>query len=133
MLFKQHFLNCLNFFLVKCSLQPLEQDCIGPRLHKPLTLNIFLMQSCLEPLKQHCIGFQLSSVVPRVLRQNYTGLFLCNVVWGLSNNIAQGFYLCNGVPRVLRQNYTGLFYAMLSEAFQTTLHRVFSCAMSQEF
>ena len=37
-LFKRNSLNCLNF-PVKCCLGPLEQHCIGPRLHKPLTLN----------------------------------------------------------------------------------------------
>ena len=36
--FKWHSLNCQNFSL-KCSLKPLEQHCIGPRLDKLLTFN----------------------------------------------------------------------------------------------
>ena len=39
MLIKRHYLNCLNFSCEMCCLEPLEQHCIGARLHKPLTLD----------------------------------------------------------------------------------------------
>ena len=45
-------------------------------------------------------GFYLCNVVPRVLRQHWTGFF------SVQHSIAPGFYLCNVVPVVLRQHWT---------------------------
>ena len=116
----------------------------------------------LESLGHHYIRFQLCKVVPRLLRQSYTGFFLmqccliaqdfflCNVVWGLLDNIAQGFYLCNVVPRVLRQHCIGFIYMQsclepfgqhcigfsavqcCSTSIKTNLNRIFSYAMLSE-
>ena len=49
---------------------------------------------------QHCKGFYLYNVVPRVLRQQWSELFLvqCFFWGGLLDNIAQGFYLFNVGP-----------------------------------
>ena len=74
-----------------------------------------------------------------MLSQEYydkiTGFFLCNIVWGLSDNIAEIFYLCIVASRVLRQNYTRLqFIQCCLEPSHTTLHMVLTCPMlSQEY
>ena len=79
-------------------------------------------------------GFYLCNVVPRILRQHWTGFSMCNVVWSLLDNIAQGFYLYNVLPSVLRQHRTRVFScAMLSGASWTTMHKISTCTMlSQE-
>ena len=48
-----------EFFPVKCYLEPLEQHCIGPRLHKPLTLN--------ETFSLCKVVWSLSATLHRVL------------------------------------------------------------------
>ena len=79
-------------------------------------------------------GFYLCNVVPRILRQHWTGFSMCNVVGSLLDNIAQGFYLYNVLPSVLRQHRTRVFScAMLSGASWTTMHKISTCTMlSQE-
>ena len=79
-------------------------------------------------LRQHWIGFFSCAMLFRASRttlhrvftcavlsqeylgQQWTGFFLCNVVWSLLDYIAQGFYLCHVVWRVLRQHWTRFFH-----------------------
>ena len=49
---------------------------------------LFLMQCCLEPLGQHGIGFLPVQCCPNNIKVILHRIFLCNVIWSLSDNIA---------------------------------------------
>ena len=55
------------------------------------------------------LGFDLCNVVPRALRQYWTGFFLMQCCLEPLWQHRIEFFLCNVVPGVLRQQYTGFF------------------------
>ena len=106
-----------GIFLMHCCLEPLGYFCKGFDLCKvvPRVLRQIyrwftdLMQCCLEPLGQHGIGFLPAQCCSKSIKWKFHRIFLCNVIWSLSDNIAYGFDLRNVVARVLRQHCTGIF------------------------
>ena len=134
---KRHCLNCLNFFPLQCCFKPLGQHCIGPRLHKPLTLNgTFFVFKVVWSLSDNIAqGFYLCNVVARVLRQHCTGFFLIQSCLEHLGKYCIGFSAVKCSPKSIKARLNKIFSdAMLSEAFRIILHRVFICAMlSQEY
>ena len=128
-------------FPVQCCLESLGQHCTGflpvqccPK-NITTTLNRFFhVQCCLEPLGQHCTRFLPVQCSPKCIKTTSNkSFFLCNVIWSILDDNAQDFYLYNVVPRELRQHWKVFFScAMLPGASWTTLHKVFTCAMSSE-
>ena len=124
-----------------CCMEPLGYYCIRfwpvqscPKSIETTFQRIFLMQCCLEPLGQHGKGFYLCNVVPRVLRQNCTGLFYA-MLSGASPTIWYGLWPAQSCLKSIKTTFHRVFsYTKLSGASWTTLQRVFSCAMlSQEY
>ena len=132
MLLKRYCLNGLDFFLLQCCFEPLRQHCIGPRLHKPLTLNgIFFLYNVVWSVSDNITQvFQLCNVVPRVLSQHCTIFFLMQSCLEPLRQHCIRFLPARFCPKSIKTtSHTICSYKKLSALSRATLHRVFSCAM----
>ena len=70
------------------------------------------------------------NVVPRVLRQHWTWVFLMQCCLEPLGQHCIGFWPVHCCPKSIKTTLNRIFsYALLSGASRTTLHRVFTCAM----
>ena len=135
--------HCTGVSLMQCCLEPLRQHCIGfwpvqcyPRSIKTTLDRIFsyAMLSGASWAIPHRV-FSCPDVVPSVLRQHCTGLFLMQCCLELFGQHCIDFWPAPCCPKSIKAKlYRTFFYAILSGASQTTLHSVFICTMlSQEY
>ena len=135
MLPKRYCLNCLNdiaFFPLQCCFEPLRKHCIGPRLHKPLTLNrIFFLYNVVWSVSDNITqGIQLCNVVPRVLSQHCAIFFLMQSCLEPLRQHCIRFLPVQCCPKNIKTTSHRIFsYTKLSALSRATLHRVFSGAM----
>ena len=119
---------------------------VVPRVLLNFWTDFFHVQCCLEPLREHCTrnvencarllsvqicpkkitGFYLCNVVPRVLRQHWTGFFLVHFSLEPQGQHCLGYLLVQCCPKNIKTTLNRIFScAMLSGASRTTLNRIF--------
>ena len=131
---------CTGFLLMHCCMEPLGYYCVSfwPAQSCLKSIEItfqrifsYAMLSGASRTTLHRI-FYLCNVVPRVLRQNCTGFLMQCYVEPLGLYCI-GFWPAQCCPKTIKTTLHRVFsYTKLSGASWTTLHKVFSCAMSSQ-